>query len=37
MKLPLDRLTPGPYRLRVLASDGERLAEQEIGIVVGDR
>jgi len=34
MKLPLDRLTPGAYRLRVLASDGERLAQQEVGILV---
>jgi hypothetical protein len=34
MKLPLDQLTPGAYRLRVLASDGERLAQQEVGVLV---
>jgi VWFA-related protein len=34
MKLPLANLAPGPYRLRVLASDGERLVQREIGIVV---
>ena len=34
MKLPLGRLTPGAYRLRELASDGERLAQQEVGIVI---
>jgi hypothetical protein len=34
IKLPLDRLAPGPYRLRVLASDGNRLAQQEVGVLV---
>jgi VWFA-related protein len=34
MKIPLSGLAPGPYRLRVMASDGRRLAQQEVGIIV---